>query len=168
MGAGKTSAAKYLASKYGFQYTRYSKVLQDWLFADGCDKDRLQKLGWDVMAGGLQSELNERLIAGLDRSRSAAIDGLRHPIDFESLLSAFGNSFRMVFLEAPLERRFERLQSRFSTPDAFRAGDSHPVEEHIDGLKPRASMTFSNDNSLRTVYERLDGWIAAYKLGEHK
>src|SRR6266404_118743 len=111
IGAGKTSAAQYLRSKYGFQYTRYSKVLQDWLSPDGPERDRLQKLGWDIMAGGLQTQLNSRLIAGLDRSRSAAIDGLRHPIDFDDLTSVFGASFHMVFIEARQEFRFERLRS---------------------------------------------------------
>src|SRR5262245_7027015 len=77
IGAGKTSAAKYLSSEHGFQYTRYSQVLQDWFSADRPERDRLQKVGWDIMAGGLQQELNSRLLAGLDRSQSAVIDGLR-------------------------------------------------------------------------------------------
>src|SRR5229473_8114759 len=81
IGSGKTSAAKYLSSTYRFQYTRYSQVLEQWLSPGGSDGDRLQKLGWDVMAGGLQVELNSRVISGLDRARSAAIDGLRHRID---------------------------------------------------------------------------------------
>src|SRR5580658_6705794 len=93
MGSGKTSAAKYLSSRYGFQYTRYSQVLQDWLSAGDVDRSRLQILGWDVMAGGLQAELNSRLIAGIDRSRSAAIDGVRHRMDFDSLSSSLGASF---------------------------------------------------------------------------
>src|SRR5258708_3042699 len=83
IGAGKTSAATYLKSKYGFQYTRYSQVLQQWQAASGGDRDQLQQIGWDVMAGGLQTELNARLIGALDRSQSASIDGLRHSIDFE-------------------------------------------------------------------------------------
>jgi dephospho-CoA kinase len=139
MGAGKTSAAKYLASKHAFQYTRYSQVLQEWLSPGVSDRDRLQKIGWDVMAGGRQVELNSRLIAGLDRSRSAAIDGLRHRIDFDSLSSTFGASFRMIFLEARPEVRFERLRSRFPTYVAFQAADSHPVEANIDDLKPLVS-----------------------------
>lgn len=167
-GAGKTSAARYLGSKYGFQYVRYSQVLQGWLSADGCDRDRLQKLGWDVMAGGRQGELNRRLIAGIDSSRSAAIDGLRHPIDFESLSSAFGASFRLVFLEAPLERRFKRLQPHATTFAEFQAVDSHPVEAHIDALKPLASLTIATDDSPDTIYEQLDTWIAANEPGDQK
>jgi dephospho-CoA kinase len=110
MGAGKTSAARYLGSKYGFRYTRYSQILHEWLGEGVSDQNQLQKLGWDVMAGGRQRELNSRLIAGLDRSRNAAIDGLRHRIDFESLSSTFQASFTMIFLEARAAVRFERLR----------------------------------------------------------
>src|SRR6267154_1313874 len=97
IGSGKTSAAMHLTRKYGFRYSRYSQVLEEWASGGAADRDRLQRLGWDVMAGGLQAELNARLIAGIDRSRSAAIDGLRHSVDFESLSFTFGGSFTMIF-----------------------------------------------------------------------
>jgi dephospho-CoA kinase len=161
MGAGKTSAAQYVSSKYGFQYTRYSAVLQNWLAADASDKVRLQKVGWEIMAGGQQVELNSRLLAGLDHSRSAAIDGLRHRIDFDNLSSTFGPSFRLVFLQARQETRFERLRTRFLDFAAFREADSHPVEANIDGLQPLASMVISNDESLEGLYRRLDALFAS-------
>jgi len=50
----------------------------------------------------------------------------------------------------------------------FQAADSHPVEAHIDALKPFASMTISNDNSLKTVYAQLGRWITANELGGQK
>lgn len=161
IGAGKTSAAQYVSSTYGLQYTRYSAVLQNWLAADASDKVRLQKLGWEIMAGGQQVELNSRLLAGLDHSRSAAIDGLRHKIDFDSLSSTFGPSFRLVFLEARQETRFERLRSRFLDFAAFREADSHPVEANIDILQPLASVVISNDESLEALYGRLDALFAS-------
>jgi len=168
IGAGKTSAAKHLSSKYGFQYTRYSQVLEEWLSPSKRDRDRLQELGWDIMAGGRQVELNSRLIAGLDRSRNTAIDGLRHPSDFDSLSSAFGVSFDMIFLEARAECRFERMRARFPTRAAFEAAESQPVEAYIDSLKPLASVTISNDDSLVRLYQRLDEWIAAGGAGDYK
>jgi dephospho-CoA kinase len=161
MGSGKTSAAKYLGSQYGFQYTRYSQVLQDWLSAGDADRARLQILGWDVMAGGLQAELNTRLIAGIDRSRSAAIDGVRHRMDFDSLSSSFGAPFRLIFLEASQQRRFDRVQDRFESFAEFQTADSHPVESHIDSLKPLARLTISTEHSLETLYNQLDAWLAA-------
>ena len=154
-GAGKTSAAQHLSSAFGFQYTRYSQVLKKWL-SDGSDIDRLQDVGWNVMSGGLQVELNSRLIAGLNCSRSAAIDGLRHPIDVKQLSSAFGSSFRLVFLETREQLRFDRQRLRFSTYAAFQSAESHPVEGHIDSLKPLASATISNEDSLEALYRQLD------------
>jgi dephospho-CoA kinase len=168
IGSGKTSAAKYLSSQYGFQYTRYSQVLKDWVSSGEGDRHQLRKVGWDVMAGGLQTELNSRLIAGLDHTRSAAIDGLRHPIDFESLSSAFDGSFRMIFLEARPQYRYERLLSRFPNVAAVQEADSHPVESYIDNLKSRASMMISNEQSLEGLYRQLDAWISTNGKGDLK
>src|SRR5271157_3500810 len=166
IGAGKTSAANYLSSKYGFQYARYSQVLRDWLASEAPERDGLQDFGWEVMAGGRQVELNDRLIARLSRSQSAAIDGLRHYIDFHSLSNAFGGSFRLVFLEAAAEIRFERKRSRFPTYEAFSAADSHQVEAQIDSLKPLAAVTIPTEESLESLYRRLDGWMASYGTGD--
>jgi dephospho-CoA kinase len=161
MGSGKTSAANYLSSKYRFQYTRYSQVLQEWREASGEDRERLQRLGWDVMAGGLQTELNDRLIATIDRSRSAAIDGMRHRIDFDKLNSGFGSAFGMVFIEAGEEQRYARLRHRFASFAAFQTADSHPVEAYVDGLRPLATLTISNENSLDYLHQQLDKWITS-------
>jgi dephospho-CoA kinase len=168
IGAGKTSAAKYLSCEYGFQYTRYSQVLQGWLSSEVSDRDRLQQLGWEVMAGGLQAELNARVIAVIDRSKSAAIDGLRHVVDFQSLGSTFGESFEMIFLEARPEHRFERLHARFSTAAAFHAADAHPVEAHIDDLRLRASIVIPNDDSTGRLYHELDAWMATRRSGDRQ
>lgn len=113
-------------------------------------------------------ELNERLIARLDRSRSAAIDGLRHTIDFDSLSNVFGASFRLIFLEVRQEVRFERLRSRFSGYEAFQAAESAPVEAHIDGLKAIANTTISNEESLGSFYQRLNAWAAACGIGDRE
>jgi dephospho-CoA kinase len=168
IGAGKTSAAEHLRSRYGFQYTRYSRVLGEWLKPEKPERDRLQELGWKIMSGGLQVELNSRLIAGLDHSRSAAIDGLRHPTDFDSLASAFAPSFHLVFVEAPREQRFERLRSRFSSYAAFQEADSRPVEGCIDSLKPLAAVTISNDGPLDRLYQGLDAWVSSLGVEEQE
>jgi dephospho-CoA kinase len=120
------------------------------------------------MSGGRQPELNARLIRDLDRSRSAAIDGLRHPVDFEILSNAFGSSFRLIFLDAREEVRFGRLRSRFSTADLFHAGDSAPVEAHIDGLQALASISITNEGSLESLYRNLDEWVAACEKGKQQ
>ena len=118
------------------------------------------------MARGEQLELNRRLIADLDHTRSAAIDGLRHRVDFDSLSNEFGGSFYLIFLEARQEVRFERLRSRFSSDDAVKAAELAPVEAQVDGLKLLARTVISNEGSLESLYDGLDAWIAARKTGE--
>lgn len=166
IGAGKTSAAKYLRDKWGFQYLRYSQVLRDWLASGSADRDRLRALGWDVMAGGQQAELNRRLLAGLDRTRNAAIDGLRHQIDFDSLSTILGPPFRLVFLDAAPAVRFERLRSRFDSEAKFRAADSAAVESHTEGLRSLASAVISNEESLEALHCLIDDWVGVAGIGE--
>lgn len=113
-------------------------------------------------------ELNARLITKLDHSRSAAIDGLRHPVDFDSLSNAFGASFHLIFLDARQEVRLERLRSRFSTGEAFNEAESAPVEAHVDDLKLLASATIPNEGSLENLYRDLDAWLEARELRNQK
>jgi cell division FtsZ-interacting protein ZapD len=127
---------------------------------DATDRGKLQEVGWEIMGRGLQLELNSRLIGGLDRTRGAAIDGLRHPIDFESLFAALHPFFHLIFLEAPLTKRFDRLRSKFATVEAFEEADAQPVEGYIDSLKSLSSVRIVNDESLESLFAQLDAWMA--------
>src|SRR5260370_37918609 len=75
IGSGKTTVGRYLESRYGFQYLRYSEVLAEWLAKDPESKAHLKKVGWEVMAGGMQAELHRRLIARITPDADLAVDG---------------------------------------------------------------------------------------------
>src|SRR5664279_1988010 len=113
IGSGKSFAAHHLEQYFGFQYLRYSLVLADWFKADPAAKPRLQEVGWDVMSGDRQSELNRRLITLIDRKRDCAVDGLRHPIDYDSLKTEFVCQFALIYIDTPPEIRFGRLRERY-------------------------------------------------------
>src|ERR1039458_6919925 len=121
IGSGKSFAAHYLEKHFGFQYLRYSLVLANWFKADPAAKSRLQEVGWGVMSSDRQGELNRRLIAGIDRRRNCVLDGLRHPIDYESLKNEFASQFILIYVDTPSEIRFERLRARFQGFDEFQA-----------------------------------------------
>ena len=167
IGAGKTTAGKYLGSKYGFQYLRYSQVLSNWLANDSRRKPNLQKIGWEVMEKGMQSDLNRRLIAQINPHADAAVDGLRHPLDYESLRNSFPSSFHLLFIESSRTGRWNRKknQSRYATIDAFKAADAHPVEQQIDSFRDRAGQVIRNEGSLQEFYISLDEAIARLKVG---
>ncbi len=156
IGAGKTSIGKYLSSAHGFHYTRYSQVLSDWQAQDPESKTRLQAVGWEVMAGGMQQELNARLISQLPSGIDCAVDGLRHPLDFENLDRTFTPNFHLVFVKSPSLARWVRLQARYPAREDFDRADSHPVEQCIDSLCERAFAVLENEGSLQSLYTKLD------------
>ena len=167
IGAGKTSAAKYLNTKHGFQYLRYSQVLAEWLVKDPGSKAQLQKVGWEVMAGGKQTELNRRLIAQVTPEGDAAIDGLRHIIDQESLSKAFSSSFRLLYIDSGAEQRWNHLngKGRYTSRDIFDAADSHPVEQQIESLRTKADLVLGNEGSLQDLYTAIDKAIPGFRRG---
>lgn len=156
IGAGKTSAANYLRSAHGFFYVRYSKVLSDWLAKDPESRAHLQTVGWEVMAGGMQMELNARLIAQIPAQVDCTADGLRHPIDHESLTKTFPSQFRLLYIESRQETRWQRVRRRYAELDSFRRADSHPVEQNIDALRAKAFAVLENDGTLGDLYSKLE------------
>src|SRR5208282_1070810 len=112
IGSGKTTVGRYLESRYGFQYLRYSEILAEWRTKNPENKAHLQTVGWEVMSGGMQAELNRRLIARISPDGDVAVDGLRHPLDYETLSSSFSESFRLLYIDSPTNLRFERLNQK--------------------------------------------------------
>jgi dephospho-CoA kinase len=117
------------------------------------------------MAGGMQAELNSRLMAQILSNRDVAVDGLRHLLDYESLSTAFPGDFRLLFIDSSTSLRFERLKARGSYADfaSFQLADSHPVEQQIDSLRARAARVIPNDGSLQHLYSIIDETISLYR-----
>lgn len=165
IGAGKTSVGKHLQNAHGFQYVRYSQVLKEWR-AEGSDsRAHLQTVGWEVMAGGMQQELNDRLIARIESHSDCAVDGLRDPLDFENLSRSFPSHFRLLCVESPEEARWQRLQHRYPELEDFRRADSHPVEQQIESLCGRAFAVLKNDSSLEELYDEADAVLNKIRPG---
>jgi dephospho-CoA kinase len=159
IGAGKTSVAKYLSTAHRFYYVRYSQVLSEWRAKDPDSKKHLQAVGWEVMGGGMQAELNTRLIAQIPPRSNCAVDGLRHPIDFDSLTRSFAPRFFLLYIDCPQETRWQRLRSRYPELEDFSRADFHPVEQQIDALRIRAFNVIANDGSLRDLFSQVDGLL---------
>lgn len=170
IGSGKTSVGKYLNSAHGFQYIRYSQVLSDWLATDPEAKAQLQEIGWEVMEGGKQMELNRRLIAQILPDVDVAVDGLRHPIDLESLSNSFPGEFHLLYLDSSAHDRWERLKGkgRYTNFAIFEAADLHPVEQKIEALRKNAERVISNSGSLQGLYQAVDAAIPDITKEGHK
>lgn len=169
IGSGKTSIGKYLGSAYGLQYLRYSQVLSEWLAKDPESKSNLQEIGWEVMSGGKQTELNRRLIAQIMLGVDVAVDGLRHPLDYESLNKSFASSFRLLYIDSLQAVRWNRLKEngRYVSLAAFETADSHPVEQQIELLRPKAAFVLQNTSTLRDLFSSLDELISEFRIEGH-
>jgi dephospho-CoA kinase len=162
IGAGKTTAAKYLVKAHGFKYLRYSQVLTERYDGPGTGES-LQEVGWRVMSKGLQRELNAALIRKIQKSGDYAIDGLRHPVDLRSLRKEFGDRFLLLYIDAPARQRFTRVKRRRRLKDMreFRNADAHPVEGRIPQLRLKADWVTRNVSSVRQFHRRLDRILGA-------
>jgi dephospho-CoA kinase len=166
IGAGKTTAAEFLATAHGFHYLRYSQVLAE--LAHGAKgKEALQQLGWDVMSHGRQRELNARLIRKIRDRGDYVVDGLRHPIDFQSLKKKFDDKFLLVYITSSINRRFARVKHRrhLTTLANFRKVDRHPVECHIVSLKSKAFAVVRNASTKATLRRSLDRLVGKVRKG---
>ncbi|SRR6266404_5716652 len=165
IGSGKTTVGRYLQSRYNFQYLRYSEILAEWRAKDPESKAHLQKVGWEVMTGGMQAELNRRLIAGIAPYVDVAVDGLRHPLDCETLKNSFSDSFRLLYIDSPSRLRFDRLNQKGKYADfaSFEAADSHPVEQQIGSLRINAALVIRNEDSLQELYAKVDEAIHRFR-----
>jgi len=166
IGAGKTSVGKYLESQHGFFYVRYSQVLSDWMAQNPERKAHLQAVGWEVMAGGMQQELNDRLIGRLHSHDDYVVDGLRHPIDFENLSNAFPSSFHLLYIESSDGTRWQRLKHRYPKIEDFRRADSHPVEGNIELLRTKAFSIFKNEDSLQQLFAIVEASLGKIRPGD--
>lgn len=165
IGAGKTTAGKYLSSRHGFRYVRYSQVLSEWLAKDPESKARLQEIGWEVMAKGLQAELNRRLLAKIQPNANIVVEGLRHPLDYESLKKSFASSFHLLFIESPQRQRWARkkTKNKYASLASFQAADSHPVEKQINSLRGNAALILRNKGLIRDLHVALDKAVLGFR-----
>jgi dephospho-CoA kinase len=142
-------------------------VLAEWKAANPESKAQLQSVGWEVMAGGMQTELNRRLIAQVLPESDVAIDGLRHTIDQESLSETFSSSFHLLYIDSAAEQRWNHLngKGRYTSRDIFDAADSHPVEQQIESLRTKADLVLGNEGSLQDLYTAIDKAIPGFRRG---
>jgi dephospho-CoA kinase len=167
IGSGKTTAAEYLAVEHGFCHVRYSQVIADWFGEDPERKSRLQEVGWEVMSGGLQPELNQRLLSKITSQKDWVVEGLRHPFDYESLKNAFATRFHLVYIDCSQQARWLRLQKsgRFQTFDDFCVAEEKLVETQIPSLKKFADLQIAGGEPLQQLYEPLNRFVASLRKG---
>lgn len=168
MVSGKGTAAKYVTQKYKCNSYRYSTILRnvlDRLYLEQ-SRDNMQDLstilrrtfGEDLLAKIIGNEVKD------DKNEVVVVEGIRREDDIKYLRGL--PNFNLVYIEASLERRFERLKKREENPDdksktleEFKRDHEQESELQIKGLKAKADFVLDNAGTTEELYAQIDSII---------
>ena len=117
---------------------RYSEILAEISPRPDPDRQTLRKLGWDIMSKDQQLFLNQKLLTKMQKGIDYVVDGLRHPLDFETLSNH--PPLYLLYIDASPHIRWQRISSRdgSTTWEEFLAEENHPIEGYLPILKEKA------------------------------
>ena len=172
MTSGKGTIAKYIVGKHNSGSYRFSTMLRDVAHRMYLEENRenLQKLSIMFRENFGQAMLSLVISKDLenDPHEIVVLDGARRLSDISNLKKA-GN-FKLVYVEATPEKRFERITARNeNTDDAkktfeeFKRDHNIEVERTILELKNHADHVVDNNGSLDELYKQIDAIIQSLK-----
>ncbi len=167
--AGKTTLAKGLEG-LGFEYTRFSQVIDDLLLEQGFPLDRKhrQQMGAEINRTGRQRELAEMTIARVAAAERIVVDGLRFPEDHAFLKEQFGYRFLHIFVDAEEESRRSRYSQRDEesphvSRSAFEEASASAVEQKVSYMRPLAAHTIFNNGREQDMLLNVDRVLKAWE-----
>ncbi len=166
--SGKGTAAKYLVDKYGSGYFRFSTILRDVLKRLHLEESRenAQKLSTLLRQNFSEDILSKAISEDVlsDRHDIIAVDGVRRLSDIKYLKDLPG--FRLVYIEADIEKRFERIVKRGENVDdknktfeEFVKDNNRETETQIRGMKNDADFAVDNNGAIAELYGKIDGIV---------
>ncbi len=165
MASGKGTVADYYKKNHGAVSFRFSSALFDILNILGLITDRnnlfrISKIlraefGEDTLAIALASKVKK------SEEKLIIVDGIRRDADVEELRKIDG--FRMIYIDAPIEKRFERMKLRGEKEDdarktfeEFKVEHNLETELSIPPLKANADIVIDNSGTLDELYLKLE------------
>ncbi|MEZ4353771.1 MAG: deaminase [Myxococcota bacterium] len=171
-GAGKGELVRFLEAR-SFHALSLSDAIRDELKARGLGetRERMIEVGQEMRRRSGPGALAQQLVTKLHADRNYAIDSVRHPVEVE-ILRRCGQDFKLVWVDAPLETRFDRMQRRGRSGDpesvdelasleARERGSEDPNAQQLDAVEAMADFVLSNDGSLEAFQSRIQEWVRA-------
>jgi cytidylate kinase len=150
--SGKTTLSKAVADRLAMPWVSFGDAVRAEAARRGLASDRaaLQGLGDELIRAGwdafVETVVNQ---AQWDRTGSLVVDGVRHTEALVALQRRCPpHPVVVVFADADVDRRAERLASRGVTYEDAIAADSHPNEADVPAVRDRADILVDNDADL--------------------
>jgi|GEM_PF-41645 len=165
MASGKDTVTKYLVEKYGAKQFRFSDVLRDILDRLHLPQVRKNLAG---LSHALRKAFGEDILAHVienDAKREnhalVVIDGIRRVSDIDLVKKL--PEFTLIYVEADMQRRYERLIGRRQNADdqtktfeEFKQDHLLETEITIPPLRVDAQYIVNNDGTLEELYAQTD------------
>lgn len=170
--SGKNEMAKYIEKKHGGFSYRSSEVLRDILKRMNLSEKRENMQKVSTMIREYFGDNIISYIASCDlkkiRNNIIAIDGIRRLSDIEFFKKDF--LVKLIYLEADLKKRFERIQKRSENSDDkkktfknFQNDHKREAEKRIRSLKSKADFIIKNNGTKKDFYNKIDEIIKKLK-----
>ena len=165
--SGKGEVARHLSEKHMASICRFSDILRDVLKILGLSNTRenLQALG-----AGLRSSFGENVLVDAMKARIAessseiiVVDGVRYKTEAELVLSFSENI--LLFVDAPVEERYERAVARGTRGEAdisleeFKSSEERDTEKNLDEIRDMADEVIENTGTLEELRAKTDSII---------
>jgi dCMP deaminase len=165
-GAGKGEVLKFLVER-SFYALSLSDVIREKLTGQGLaeTRDRMIEAGTAIREekgpGGLAEILADKLLP----DRNYAIDSVRHPAEVE-VLRGKTSRFHLIWVDAPAERRLERMKARGRSGDAEtleelhaqenrELGSADPAAQQLLAVRDLADIKVENDGTIEELNQKL-------------
>lgn len=168
-GAGKTTVANYLVQK-GFVFYSLSDIIRDEIKArkQEITRDSLRETGNELRQRFGNSVLADRILEKLEEGKNYVIDSIRHPAEVEAFKKR--KDFSLLFIDAPVETRYERVVNRQREKDPMTLKDFKKAEElelkgkdsanqQLLACKEMADFVIENDSSFEELYRKIDNLL---------
>lgn len=170
--SGKGTTAKYITEKYKGSTHRFSTVLRDVAKRVYLEENRenLQKLSTVFRKFFFDNILSAIIAKDVknDQHKVITIDGVRRMADISYLKKTPG--FKLVYIDADIEKRFERITGRGENTDdvtktfeEFKEDNKREAERQVLDLKDKADFVINNNGSFEKLYKQIDKVIEGCK-----
>jgi len=176
--AGKTQVVEYLEAR-SFHRASLSDVIRDELRAQGLEptRDNMIRRGRELRAAHGPAVLAQRIEKLLPPGRNCVIDSIRHPAEVEQLRAS--GDFKLLWIEAPVELRFERSRRRarpgdaetlaeFEALEARELGSADAGAQQLLRVAELADSTVHNAGDIPELERALERFVRENLLFEHR
>ncbi len=166
LGAGKDTVAEYLLEKKGFKHISLSDILREDLKRQGKEvtRENLVSLGKNMRDFCGAGILAERALLNINPEEKTVVSSIGTLGEIEALKKSKG--FMLIFVDAPIKQRFERIHKRKREKDPQTFAEFSKLEQkeaksktnlrEFENTRKKAGIIINNDSSLEALYQKID------------